>query len=262
VRITRLGNRYQIINAGLGSRAVANATNSESNKRQTGSWIKRAAWLLPALMLSTSTAADAQDWRTAALLANPKLAFAATGGETSIPIGWVGFCRENPAECARPVRASAGGADPAPLELTPASWRLLVAVNARVNRTIQPITDQDHWGVTERWSYPDDGKGDCEDYALLKRRILMQAGIPRHALLMTVVRDNNGEGHAILTVVTDKGDLVLDNKRGRILSWSRTGYTFLKRQSRIDQNEWVSIGEPEPMTATATAPARGSEQGR
>ncbi len=32
----------------------------------------------------------------------------------------------------------------------------------------------DHWGVIEKWSYPEDGYGDCEDYALLKRRMLMR----------------------------------------------------------------------------------------
>jgi predicted transglutaminase-like cysteine proteinase len=39
---------------------------------------------------------------------------------------------------------------------------------------------------------------DCEDYVLLKRRMLMQAGWPREALLVTVVRDKKGDGHAVL----------------------------------------------------------------
>ena len=65
------------------------------------------------------------------------------------------------------------------------------------------MTDLEHWGVVERWNYPDDGYGDCEDYVLLKRRMLMQAGWPREALLITVVRDKKGDGHAVLTVKTD-----------------------------------------------------------
>jgi hypothetical protein len=51
-----------------------------------------------------------------------------------------------------------------------------------------------------RWSYPDDGYGDCEDYVLLKRRMLTQSGWPREALLVTVVRNEKDEGHAVLTV--------------------------------------------------------------
>ena len=74
------------------------------------------------------------------------------------------------------------------------------------------MTDLEHWGVVESWYYPDDGYGDCEDYVLLKRRMLMQAGWPREALLITVVRDKNGDGHAVLTVKTDKGEYILDNQ--------------------------------------------------
>ena len=76
--------------------------------------------------------------------------------------------------------------------LTPRSGGTWCAINNWVNETIKPVTDMEHWGVVERWSYPDDGKGDCEDYVLLKRRMLMQAGWPREALLITVVRDQQG----------------------------------------------------------------------
>jgi predicted transglutaminase-like cysteine proteinase len=111
----------------------------------------------------------------------------------------------------------------------------------------------DHWGVVERWNYPDDGYGDCEDYALQKRKMLMQAGWPRQALLMTVVRDRNGDGHAVLTVETDKGEFILDNEVDEILPWSDTGYQFVKRQSQSDPNVWVSLGEPQGTPATATS---------
>ena len=53
--------------------------------------------------------------------------------------------------------------------------------------------------------------GDCEDYVLLKRKMLMQAGWPRQALLITVVRDEQGDGHAVLTVKTDKGDIACEH---------------------------------------------------
>jgi predicted transglutaminase-like cysteine proteinase len=115
------------------------------------------------------------------------------------------------------------------------------------------MTDMDHWGVIDRWNYPDDGYGDCEDYVLLKRRLLIQRGWPREALLVTVVLDNQNEGHAVLTVTTDKGDYVLDNKKEDILLWSKTGYRFVKRQSQSDPNVWVSFIDPQSVIATATA---------
>jgi predicted transglutaminase-like cysteine proteinase len=111
----------------------------------------------------------------------------------------------------------------------------------------------DHWGVVERWNYPDDGYGDCEDYALQKRKLLMQAGWPREALLMTVVRDHNGNGHAVLTVKTDRGEYILDNQTNDILLWADTGYRFVKRQSQSDPNVWVSLGEPRAAPATASS---------
>ena len=148
----------------------------------------------------------------------------------------VEFCVRQPNECAGTTTA------PRDVALSPEAWKALVHVNKWVNGTIKPLTDLEHWGVAERWSYPDDGYGDCEDYVLLKRRVLIQSGWPREALLVTMVRDKKGEGHAVLTVTTDKGDYVLDNQNDDILLWSKTGYHFLKRQSQSSPNVWVSLG--------------------
>jgi predicted transglutaminase-like cysteine proteinase len=128
----------------------------------------------------------------------------------------------------------------------------LVRVNKWVNQTIKPLTDLEHWGVGEHWSYPDDGYGDCEDYMLLKRRMLIQSGWPREAVLVTVVRNKKDEGHAVLTVATNKGDYILDNVTDDILLWSKTGYSFVKRQSESNPNEWVSLNGPQPVIATAS----------
>jgi len=142
---------------------------------------------------------------------------------------------------------------PRDIVLSGKAWKDLVRVNKLVNDTIKPMTDFDHWGVVEKWSYPTDGYGDCEDYVLLKRKLLMQAGWPREALLITVVRDKKGEGHAVLTVKTDKGEFVLDNQEERVLLWSETSYRFVKRQSQSDQNTWVSLGDMRPAFPTATS---------
>jgi len=176
--------------------------------------------------------------------------YVSVGSTARAPIGWVEFCNENPKECA------ASATQPRDVVLTSNAWKNLVNVNRWVNNTIQPVTDLEHWGVVERWSYPDDGKGDCEDYVLLKRRMLIQAGWPREALLITVVRDKKDEGHAVLTVKTDKGDFVLDNQAEEILHWIDTGYRFVKRQSQSNPNIWVELGDPRPAAATVATSTR------
>ena len=167
--------------------------------------------------------------------------------QTSAPIGWIQFCVEYDPECKTKPSM------PRDVVLSAQAWKDLVRVNRWVNANVRPITDLEHWGVVERWNYPDDGYGDCEDYVLEKRRMLMQAGWPREALLITVVRDQNGDGHAVLTVKTDKGEFILDNQRDEILLWSDTGYRFVKRQSQSDPNVWVSLGEPRPAPLTSSS---------
>ena len=186
---------------------------------------------------------------SASVAASERLQFIAVGETARAPIGWIEFCAEYKAECA--VKPST----PRDVVLSPQTWADMVRVNAWVNHTIKAMTDLEHWGVVERWNYPDDGYGDCEDFVLLKRRMLMQAGWPREALLITVVRDKKGDGHAVLTVKTDKGEYILDNQEAQILPWTETGYRFVKRQSQSDPNAWVALGEP-PRSAPATATAR------
>jgi predicted transglutaminase-like cysteine proteinase len=157
------------------------------------------------------------------------------------------FCAREPTECAGPATT------PRDIALSWEAWTDLVRVNNWVNETIKPLTDIEHWGVVERWSYPDDGYGDCEDYVLLKRRMLMRLGWPRVALLVTVVRNQKNQGHAVLTVTTVKGDYVLDNQNKNILLWSETGYRFIKRQSQANPNVWVSLGGQQRTIATATS---------
>jgi predicted transglutaminase-like cysteine proteinase len=183
----------------------------------------------------------------AAVAAPERPIHVAIGDSTRPPIGWVEFCNRHPADCTtRPSPAR-------DVVLSSRTWKDMVRINRWVNESIKPITDLEHWGVVERWSYPDDGQGDCEDYVLLKRKMLMQAGWPREALLVTVVRDKKGDGHAVLTVKTNRGDFILDNQVEEVLLWSETSYRFVKRQSQSDPNIWVSLGDPRPAVSTAAA---------
>lgn len=158
----------------------------------------------------------------------------ATGRVTSQPIGHYEFCQQTPAECRKT------GANVAPDRLTQAAWAKLVEINAQINATIIPRTDLEMWGREEIWSYPVK-YGDCEDYVLLKRHELIRAGFKPSNLLITVVLQPNGDGHAVLTVRTDHGDLVLDNLVGKVLDWRDTRYRFLKRQSTANAGKWVDI---------------------
>jgi len=154
-------------------------------------------------------------------------------GATSQPVGHYDFCKRTPDECRATPRSGA-------IQITEKTWQTLVEVNNAVNVGILPRTDEEMHGVPEYWSYPTT-QGDCEDFALLKQYMLEREGFPRSALLLTVVRQRNGDGHAVLTVRTDRGDLVLDNLDRRILDWTQTTYHYLKRQSDGDASRWVSI---------------------
>jgi predicted transglutaminase-like cysteine proteinase len=158
-------------------------------------------------------------------------------GRTLPPIGHVGFCRRLPEECAPHEALNA------PVALTDEKRRELRDINNLVNQMIRPVTDQDLYGRIEHWTYPA-GKGDCEDYVLLKRRLLMERGWPSGALLITVVRDENNDGHAVLTVRTSEGDLVLDNKRSAIITWNQSNYRFVKWQANWDPQTWISLAAP------------------
>jgi len=179
--------------------------------------------------------------------ASERALFVSVGSQARAPIGWIEFCSEYAPECETNVLEARD------VVLSTKAWKDLLRINKWVNDSIKPVTDLEHWGVVERWSYPDDGYGDCEDYVLLKRRMLMQAGWPRQALLITVVRDKRGDGHAVLTAKTDRGEFILDNQNEEVLLWSDTGYRFVKRQSQNDPNVWIALGDPRPATATATS---------
>ena len=167
---------------------------------------------------------------------NASEAFMHTGGRTTQPVGHYEFCKRIPAECREATPKQA------PIQLTRKLWAEMVDVNNTVNTMVTPRTDQDIWGKAEVWSYPD-RVGDCEDYVLEKRRQLMRDGVPAGSVLITVVRQPNGDGHAVLTVRTSNGDYVLDNLEPRILAWSDTEYTFLKRQSERNSGTWVAIDD-------------------
>ncbi|MBC7284099.1 transglutaminase-like cysteine peptidase [Hoeflea sp.] len=163
-------------------------------------------------------------------------------GKTNPPIGHYEFCKSYEGEC------GSLGQDQGPMQLTRKRWAHMLEINTRVNQAIRPDTDLNIYGVEELWSYPR-SVGDCEDYVLLKRHMLMEKGFSLQDLLITVVLQPNGDGHAVLTVRTDYGDYILDNMRGDVRLWSETGYTFVKRQSSEHAARWTKLGPGNATTA-------------
>jgi predicted transglutaminase-like cysteine proteinase len=180
-----------------------------------------------------------------------KIAFMSSFGDTLPPIGYVNFCRDHGTEC-RPAQRFSDR-----IQLTAAKFQEIERVNDAVNTDVAPVTDLELYGQPEVWAYPS-GTGDCEDYVLLKRRLLAARGFPESTLLITVVRDENNEGHAVLTVRTDRGDLVLDNKRREVMRWADTPYTFVKRQSERNPLVWISLLPPETAPQTTVSASNGN----
>ena len=153
----------------------------------------------------------------------------------TLPPGFVSFCLRERDQCAAPKD------QPATVHMDGRLWAKLRGVNDLINATTTPEGDREHFGRGEYWSIVRDGFGDCEDYALTKRKNLIEQGVPSRLLRLAIVRTPHGERHAVLTVATDKGDYVLDNLRPAILPWADAGYVWLSRQGARGGWEWVAL---------------------
>ena len=85
---------------------------------------------------------------------------------------WVDFCRRYAGEC------PSTGTQAMDINLTPKAMKAIERINKWVNSNIEAVSDKDHWNVVDQWDYPTDGKGDCEDFVLLKRKLLAEEGFP------------------------------------------------------------------------------------
>lgn len=153
-----------------------------------------------------------------------------TGSETSRPYGHVQYCNKYGRDC----RATNGGK-----LLPPARLSVLQRVNRIVNQTISPVSDMEQFGKREFWSFRTKA-GDCEDYALAKRKKLMRKGFKASHLLLTMARWK-GIAHTVLVVRTRQGDFVLDNLRDEVLPVNATDLAYVKMQSAFNSAHWLRI---------------------
>lgn len=186
------------------------------------------------------------------------------GGAAATPTGLIGLCQHHPEACAERRHADGPFAaleenarrDHVPFYLDRRVWHELQQVNTHVNSEIHYKSDQDHYGTVENWTLPetfdDDHEGDCEDYALEKRHRLLKDGFPAEDLILAQVWSQQTGYHAVLVVVTDHGDFVLDNATPWVLPWDQAGYVWQSRQVGDTMMHWSTVEQPRWTSASAT----------
>lgn len=90
--------------------------------------------------------------------------------------------------------------------------------NRLANTAIGYASDISLHGQLDKWSPPlatlKRGRGDCEDYAILKYRLLAEAGVLPKDLKIVLVRDTAVRiDHAVLAARTGERWFILDNRR-------------------------------------------------
>lgn len=149
------------------------------------------------------------------------------------PFAHILFCARNPDEC----RDNRGKSV---VPMTPERFRELVELNRKINKSIRGRNDNkfnlngDLWEVNVK-------SGDCEDFALTKRSRLLAMGWSSRALRIAKAHTSSGEGHAVLIVRTDRGDLVLDNRFNSIKNFEKTDLRLEMIQSEADPLVWYNL---------------------
>ena len=165
------------------------------------------------------------------------------GAHVMPPLAFLQYCLRYYDECSNKNPAEAKIAMSARLK------RDMEEVQEFVNAAIKPMSDMDNAGVADSWGYPNNGYGDCEDYTVLKKRLLIARGWSKNALLLTTAITEKGEAHVVLTVATSEGDYVLDNRMAKVQAWENLPYPWLARQSQANPFTWNAAV---PQTAVAS----------
>ena len=104
------------------------------------------------------------------------------------------------------------------------NYDLLSEVNAFMNRSTY-IVDPVNWGVPDYWATPAEffmKDGDCEDYAISKYITLKRMGVPKNAMRLVIVQDENLRiAHAVLSVKMGDKLMILDNQVDAVMDQKR-----------------------------------------
>lgn len=123
-------------------------------------------------------------------------------------------------------------------------WEQVQTINRRINRSVRDLSDQQQYKRAEKWALPTRRGGDCEDFALLKKRELVLLGVDPSRLLLATALDRRRRPHAVLVYRSSRGDLVLDNLTDHIRNWRDTRYLFLRMQNPEHPDRWVGLKNP------------------
>jgi predicted transglutaminase-like cysteine proteinase len=183
-----------------------------------------AAWLVVGLSMPCYAAEQA----TA-----PSGSFLKEAQNVLAPLQFVKFCMNNPAEC-EPSSSEAR------LPARDAAFAMLADVNATVNANIHPLAKSTD-PILARWAISP-SSGDCNDYAVTKRHMLIAMGWPASALRLAVVYAPAG-GHLVLVARLQDGDYILDNLAADVRKWGAVDYQWVSMESGENPRFWVSIAK-------------------
>jgi predicted transglutaminase-like cysteine proteinase len=117
------------------------------------------------------------------------------------------------------------------------SYDTVEAIQIEVNNSVTYRTDIDLYSTTEFWVEPVSA-GDCEDYALAKRKRLLDMGVDSKYLRLATCWTETWEYHAVLIVTTNEGDYVLDNRYPLPMMKQDLRYRWHKIQ---EGSKWYAI---------------------
>lgn len=148
------------------------------------------------------------------------------------------FCSRNPREC------DAFGKSVISFNEFPRE--LFILINQEVDADIKFAEDREEYNKEDYWDFPVNGRGDCEDIALEKRRRLASLGIPRAALRLIVGQHKRSlYSHAILSIETTEGTFILLENLSYLPLWHQIEYNLEMRErsdgnwDRYDQRYWI-----------------------
>lgn len=159
----------------------------------------------------------------------------------------IDYCDRNPEMCRNGSQER--------VELTSRRWRELAYANRVGNAWNYRDEKFDYW--------IDTGGGDCEDFALSKRRMLIERfDWPSSALVLATARrvpkragdPVEKKNHVVLIARTDAGDYVLDTDQPSPVPWRETCFRWKHVQSADDFTRFHRAGASNAGADTMCSP--------
>jgi len=192
------------------------------------------AMLVAGLIGFSQTPANAFPWSSSMRAIDNSAQFINGTRPVLGPFGHTVMCTRNPELCVAPENADRK------IALNTLNKALIEHVNLETNQRINYRRDPVDTGIADRWRVAVT-QGDCEDIALAKRQRLIELGFPAGAMRLAVGHIETGEGHAVLVLRTEAGDVILDNRQDDIVAWSDHDMRWSMIQSAQNPRRWLAV---------------------